>query len=171
MEALGQVSCPHLKVFWCWDLNNWHLTVLFDQFLRCSSGMYNLKELSLISGKAAWMAYLVILASPTVFIYPLNLTNSVPMMRSLPSVLLSYKMFVPPLCFSKLFCNLDQDFLCYYFFFIILKYLYKFLTGKNNWYALQDVYCLDADGALFDAALLSAVAALSHCKSCSFSII
>lgn len=29
---------------------------------------------------------------------------------------------------------------------------------------MQDIYCLDADGALFDAALLSAVAALSHCK-------
>jgi exosome complex RNA-binding protein Rrp42 (RNase PH superfamily) len=34
---------------------------------------------------------------------------------------------------------------------------------------LQDIYCLDADGALFDAALLSAVAALSHCKSCMLS--
>ncbi|KAM1109605.1 hypothetical protein ACFX13_009142 [Malus domestica] len=52
-------------------------------FVYCSSGMINLKELSLISGKAAWMAYL-------------------------------------------------------------------------------DIYCLDADGALFDAALLSAVAAFSH---------
>ena len=30
---------------------------------------------------------------------------------------------------------------------------------------LQDIYCLDADGALFDAALLSAVAAFSHCKT------
>lgn len=29
---------------------------------------------------------------------------------------------------------------------------------------VQDIYCLDADGALFDAALLSAVAAFSHCK-------
>lgn len=29
---------------------------------------------------------------------------------------------------------------------------------------LQDIYCLDADGALFDAALLSAVAAFSRCK-------
>lgn len=29
---------------------------------------------------------------------------------------------------------------------------------------MQDIYCLDADGALFDAALLSAVAAFSHCK-------
>lgn len=37
----------------------------------------------------------------------------------------------------------------------------------------QDIYCLDADGALFDAALLSAVAAFSHRKiahsQCSFS--
>lgn len=32
-------------------------------FFCCSSGMINLKELSLISGKAAWMAYLVILFS------------------------------------------------------------------------------------------------------------
>uniref|UniRef100_A0A2P2JZS1 Uncharacterized protein n=1 Tax=Rhizophora mucronata TaxID=61149 RepID=A0A2P2JZS1_RHIMU len=35
-------------------------------------------------------------------------------------------------------------------------------------YVLQDIYCLDADGALFDAALLSAVAAFSHCKINSF---
>jgi len=31
-------------------------------------------------------------------------------------------------------------------------------------FIMQDIYCLDADGALFDAALLSAVAALSHCN-------
>ncbi|XP_057721832.1 uncharacterized protein LOC130935921 isoform X1 [Arachis stenosperma] len=36
------------------------------------------------------------------------------------------------------------------------------VTGKAAWMAYLDVYCLDADGALFDAALLSAVAALSH---------
>ncbi|KZV42798.1 serrate RNA effector molecule-like [Dorcoceras hygrometricum] len=36
------------------------------------------------------------------------------------------------------------------------------LTCKAAWMAYLDVYCLDADGALFDAALLSAVAALSH---------
>ena len=35
-------------------------------------------------------------------------------------------------------------------------------------FIMQDVYCLDADGALFDAALLSVVAALSHCKTCLF---
>ena len=29
--------------------------------------------------------------------------------------------------------------------------------------AWQDIYCLNADGSLFDAALLSAVAALAHC--------
>ncbi|KAL5127985.1 Exosome complex component RRP43 [Glycine soja] len=42
--------------------------------------------------------------------------------------------------------------------------------GKAAWMAylnaafsiMQDIYCLDADGALFDAALISAVAALSH---------
>ncbi|XP_061364435.1 uncharacterized protein LOC133307890 [Gastrolobium bilobum] len=36
------------------------------------------------------------------------------------------------------------------------------VNGKAAWMAYLDVYCLDADGALFDAALLSAVAALSH---------
>uniref|UniRef100_A0A2P2JZX6 Ribosomal RNA-processing protein 43 n=1 Tax=Rhizophora mucronata TaxID=61149 RepID=A0A2P2JZX6_RHIMU len=34
--------------------------------------------------------------------------------------------------------------------------------GKAAWMAYLDIYCLDADGALFDAALLSAVAAFSH---------
>ncbi|KAJ7972213.1 Exosome complex component RRP43 [Quillaja saponaria] len=36
------------------------------------------------------------------------------------------------------------------------------VSGKAAWMVYLDVYCLDADGALFDAALLSAVAALSH---------
>ncbi|XP_019425162.1 PREDICTED: exosome complex component RRP43-like [Lupinus angustifolius] len=36
------------------------------------------------------------------------------------------------------------------------------VNGKAAWMAYLDVYCLDADGALFDAALLSAVSALSH---------
>ncbi|GFY80565.1 3'-5'-exoribonuclease family protein [Actinidia rufa] len=35
------------------------------------------------------------------------------------------------------------------------------VSGKAAW-SLLDIYCLDADGALFDAALLSAVAAFSH---------
>lgn len=35
---------------------------------------------------------------------------------------------------------------------------------RNMILLLQDIYCLDADGALFDTALLSAVAAFSHCK-------
>lgn len=35
-------------------------------------------------------------------------------------------------------------------------------SGKAAWMAYLDIYCLDADGALFDAALLSAVAAFSH---------
>uniref|UniRef100_A0A0A0KWB3 Uncharacterized protein n=1 Tax=Cucumis sativus TaxID=3659 RepID=A0A0A0KWB3_CUCSA len=30
--------------------------------------------------------------------------------------------------------------------------------------AYLDIYCLDADGSLFDAALLSAAAAFSHCE-------
>lgn len=34
--------------------------------------------------------------------------------------------------------------------------------GKAAWMAYLDIYCLDADGSLFDAALLSAVAAFSH---------
>ncbi|XP_027175368.1 exosome complex component RRP43-like isoform X2 [Coffea eugenioides] len=36
------------------------------------------------------------------------------------------------------------------------------LSGKAAWMAYLDIYCLDADGSLFDAALLSAVAAFSH---------
>ncbi|CAA0836992.1 3-5-exoribonuclease family protein [Striga hermonthica] len=38
------------------------------------------------------------------------------------------------------------------------------VNGKVAWMAYLDIYCLDADGALFDAALLSAVAAFSHLK-------
>ncbi|KAK2653151.1 hypothetical protein Ddye_013007 [Dipteronia dyeriana] len=36
------------------------------------------------------------------------------------------------------------------------------VSGKAAWIAYLDIYCLDADGALFDAALLSAAAAFSH---------
>ncbi|XP_028068826.1 exosome complex component RRP43-like isoform X2 [Camellia sinensis] len=36
------------------------------------------------------------------------------------------------------------------------------VNGKAAWMAYLDIYCLDADGALFDAALLSAVAAFSN---------
>ncbi|KAK4269833.1 hypothetical protein QN277_022940 [Acacia crassicarpa] len=36
------------------------------------------------------------------------------------------------------------------------------VSGKAAWMAFLDIYCLDADGAVFDAALLSATAALSH---------
>ncbi|KAK7409801.1 hypothetical protein VNO78_00129 [Psophocarpus tetragonolobus] len=36
------------------------------------------------------------------------------------------------------------------------------VNGKAAWMAYLDIYCLDADGALFDAALLSVIAALSH---------
>lgn len=45
----------------------------------------------------------------------------------------------------------------------------NWIIKKYQTYMLQDIYCLDADGALFDAALLSAVAALSYCKSCMLS--
>ncbi|KAF7850786.1 hypothetical protein BT93_L5027 [Corymbia citriodora subsp. variegata] len=38
------------------------------------------------------------------------------------------------------------------------------IKGKAAWMAYLDIYCLDADGALFDAALLSAVAAFSHLR-------
>lgn len=38
------------------------------------------------------------------------------------------------------------------------------VSGKAAWMAYLDIYCLDADGALFDTALLSAVAAFSHLK-------
>ncbi|CDP08415.1 unnamed protein product [Coffea canephora] len=54
-----------------------------------------------------------------------------------------------------------------------LRYLWKnsgmidlkelsLVSGKAAWMAYLDIYCLDADGSLFDAALLSAVAAFSH---------
>ncbi|XP_038989680.1 exosome complex component RRP43 isoform X2 [Phoenix dactylifera] len=36
------------------------------------------------------------------------------------------------------------------------------ISGKAAWMAYLDIYCLNADGCLFDAALLSAVAAFSH---------
>ncbi|CAL5423318.1 unnamed protein product [Camellia sinensis] len=36
------------------------------------------------------------------------------------------------------------------------------VSGKAAWVAYLDIYCLDADGALFDTALLAAVAAFSH---------
>jgi exosome complex component RRP43 len=36
------------------------------------------------------------------------------------------------------------------------------ISGKASWIAYLDVYCLNADGSLFDAALLSAVAAFTH---------
>ncbi|ESQ29472.1 hypothetical protein EUTSA_v10023611mg [Eutrema salsugineum] len=36
------------------------------------------------------------------------------------------------------------------------------VSGKAAWMGYLDIYCLDADGALFDAALLSAVAAFSN---------
>ncbi|KAK2645503.1 hypothetical protein Ddye_020698 [Dipteronia dyeriana] len=36
------------------------------------------------------------------------------------------------------------------------------VSGKAAWMAYLDIYCLDADGALFDAAFLSAVAAFPH---------
>ncbi|KAI3953117.1 hypothetical protein MKW98_020312 [Papaver atlanticum] len=38
------------------------------------------------------------------------------------------------------------------------------ISGKAAWMDYLDVYCLDADGSLFDGALLSAVAAFSSCK-------
>ncbi|KAJ4795091.1 Exosome complex component Rrp42 [Rhynchospora pubera] len=36
------------------------------------------------------------------------------------------------------------------------------ISGKASWIAYLDIYCLNADGSLFDAALLSAVAAFTH---------
>ncbi|KAI3667386.1 hypothetical protein L6452_42442 [Arctium lappa] len=44
---------------------------------------------------------------------------------------------------------------------IDLKQL-SLVSGKAAWMAYLDIYCLDADGALFDAALLAAAAAFSH---------
>ncbi|KAJ3671768.1 hypothetical protein LUZ60_007847 [Juncus effusus] len=36
------------------------------------------------------------------------------------------------------------------------------ISGKSSWIAYLDVYCLNADGSLFDAALLSSIAAFTH---------
>ncbi|CAL9060520.1 uncharacterized protein LOC135678163 [Musa acuminata AAA Group] len=36
------------------------------------------------------------------------------------------------------------------------------ITGKAAWMAYLDIYCLNSDGSLFDASLLSAIAAFSH---------
>ncbi|GAA0154341.1 hypothetical protein Leryth_012813 [Lithospermum erythrorhizon] len=36
------------------------------------------------------------------------------------------------------------------------------VSGKAAWMVYLDIYCLDADGSLFDAALLSAVGAFAH---------
>ncbi|KAJ1283447.1 hypothetical protein BS78_03G129100 [Paspalum vaginatum] len=36
------------------------------------------------------------------------------------------------------------------------------INGKASWLAYLDIYCLNADGSLFDAALISAVAAFTH---------
>ncbi|XP_050227489.1 uncharacterized protein LOC126677084 [Mercurialis annua] len=36
------------------------------------------------------------------------------------------------------------------------------VSGKAAWMAYLDIYCLDADGSLFDAALLSAIAAFTN---------
>lgn len=36
------------------------------------------------------------------------------------------------------------------------------ISGKASWVAYLDVYCLNADGSLFDAALISVVAAFTH---------
>jgi hypothetical protein len=86
-----------------------------------------LKELSLVSGKAAWMAYLV--GIYLYCIYQISVNNN---------VLYGARYFIF-ICFDCVVINLLNE-------------------------LRQDIYCLDADGALFDAALLSAVAALSHCK-------
>jgi len=47
-------------------------------------------------------------------------------------------------------------------FLFYLRFKRLEVTG---FFVCQDVYCLDADGSLLDAALLAAVAALMHCKS------
>ncbi|KAL0316813.1 UNVERIFIED_CONTAM: Exosome complex component RRP43 [Sesamum radiatum] len=45
---------------------------------------------------------------------------------------------------------------------VISKQLSDTILRQGSCDTLLDIYCLDADGALFDAALLSAVAAFSH---------
>ncbi|KAK9178276.1 hypothetical protein WN944_024418 [Citrus x changshan-huyou] len=44
----------------------------------------------------------------------------------------------------------------------ISRHELSLVGGKAAWMVYLDIYCLDADGALFDAALLSAVAAFSN---------
>nr|GMD84439.1 exosome complex component RRP43-like [Ipomoea batatas] len=83
-----------------------------------SSGMIDLKDLCLASGKAAWMAYLL-----------LNLV----------------------VAYGEL--GLAS---------IAAEHALLRTSASEYLIILQDIYCLDADGALFDAALLSAVAAFSH---------
>ncbi|KAF8776599.1 hypothetical protein HU200_003320 [Digitaria exilis] len=39
------------------------------------------------------------------------------------------------------------------------------ISGKASWLAYLDIYCLNADGSLFDAALISAVAAFTHLET------
>ncbi|GMP86857.1 hypothetical protein CsSME_00039480 [Camellia sinensis var. sinensis] len=41
---------------------------------------------------------------------------------------------------------------------------FKEISLVSGWMAYLDVYCLDTEGALFDAALLAPVAAFSYCK-------
>lgn len=48
---------PYLKLMLHLMFSVWEITTYLG---CCSCGMINLKELCLISGKAAWMAYLVI---------------------------------------------------------------------------------------------------------------
>ncbi|KAH1120362.1 hypothetical protein J1N35_003522 [Gossypium stocksii] len=51
--------------------------------------------------------------------------------------------------------------------FVNVSWLMACNSKEMDTITVKDIYCVDADGALFDTALLSAVAAFSHCKSFS----
>lgn len=67
------------------------------------------------------------------------------------------------MAFTCMYEAIFEIFICTFCFQMALYSLKNYMLRAVN-FILQDIYCLDADGALFDAALLSAVAAFSHCK-------
>lgn len=160
----NQHSFIMITIFWC------NLCNVFEWSIGCcSSGMINLKELSLVSGKAAWMAYLVICPScldPSFTLkkilkyvvsiisilslwlpHSLHISNGIPTCKSRTDLVLSVSNFSEIWTLHSFFCSYTE-------------------WQRHTFNIWQDIYCLDADGSLFDAALLAAVAAFSHCKIC-----
>ncbi|PKA51842.1 hypothetical protein AXF42_Ash008071 [Apostasia shenzhenica] len=138
-----------------------------------SSGMINLKELALVSGKAAWMAYLCIAAS----ISPFALVMATPMILFVSRQTLALekewdegkeeRVLSGPQnniitsgasspALSPVLSNRGAS----YGHTGILSYSPDSIVARMA--DLQDVYCLNANGSLLDAALLAAVSAFSH---------